>query len=266
MKLSAESFAAVADLFHRVSGIRFNEDKRTLVAGRLNRLAQERGARDLDAYVTELVRGQDPDEMVRVVDRLTTNETYFFREPRHFDVLERLARDRVGQPGPFRVWSAASSTGEEAYSAAMVLAEVFGPQGWEVIGTDLSTAVVAAARKGLYLLARTEGSPKRLLQRWCRRGMGDYEGRLLIARELRENVHFETANLTHPLPQIGRFDLIFLRNVMIYFETARKQQMDEQVLAHLAHDGLLFVGHAETLSGVTRRVRAIQPAIYERAD
>jgi chemotaxis methyl-accepting protein methylase len=120
--LSPRSFATVTDLFHRVSGIRLGPQKQALVAGRLQKLADESGERDLDRYVERLSSGHAPaEEMTRLVDRLTTNETYFFREPQHFDDLARRAD--AAPPGEYTVWSAASSSGEEAYSIAMVLAE-----------------------------------------------------------------------------------------------------------------------------------------------
>ena len=148
MSLSQRSFETVTRMFQQVSGIQLTEAKRQLVVGRLQRLATERGVASLDRYVEELARGDDPAEVVRVVDRLTTNETYFFREPQHFDVLsQRLAAEPPA--GELRVWSAASSSGEEAYSIAMLLAEDLGNKPWSIVGTDLSTAMVEAARRGL---------------------------------------------------------------------------------------------------------------------
>jgi chemotaxis protein methyltransferase CheR len=264
MQLSQQSFDAITEYFHRVAGIRFTLDKRQLVAGRLNRLAVESGAADLDEYITNLLRSHDPQELTRVVDRLTTNETYFFREPKHFELLEDLVKAHDRQR-PFRVWSAASSSGEEAYSAAMVLADLLGPGGWEVIGTDLSTAVVEAARVGLYAMDRTSGIGRRRLQKFCRKGQGPYEGKLLIARDLTQNVHFEQANLMRSLPALGQFDVIFLRNVLIYFEPDAKREIVEKVAGHLVPTGLLFTGHAETLNGVTWKLAAVQPAVYELA-
>jgi chemotaxis protein methyltransferase CheR len=264
MQLSQASFDAVVGLFEKASGIRYGAEKRQLVIGRLNRLASERGAASLDDYVAELLREREAGEITRVVDRLTTNETYFFREPAHFELLEQLALGR-DRSRPFRVWSAASSSGEEAYSAAMVLADALGPGGWEVLGTDLSMSVVQAARTGLYSMARTGGIGPERLKKHCLKGQGAYEGSLLIARALRARVRFEQANLMQPLPDIGLFDVVFLRNVLIYFDVERKRDIVHRVLKHLAPGGLLFVGHAETLAGVTYDVAAVQPAVYERA-
>lgn len=245
MQLSERAFDVVADAFHRVSGIRLVPAKRQLVIGRLQKLAAERGLHSLDDYVDQVIRGGDQAELVRVVDRLTTNETYFFREPAHFDFLsEVVARKRPG--GEFRVWSAASSSGEEAYSIAMLLAEKLGPDGWEVVGTDLSTAMVSAAQRGLYPMERARHTPREYLKRHCLRGQGEHEGQLLVSRALRQNVRFTAANLMEPLPDLGRFDVIFLRNVLIYFDVATKQNILRRVRQVLAPDGVLFLGGAET--------------------
>jgi chemotaxis protein methyltransferase CheR len=264
--LSNASFAAVTDLFHRASGIRLTEAKRPLVEGRLQKLAQASGADNLDSYVQRLLAGADTDEIVRVIDKLTTNETYFFREPGHFTALAALLDQRPSAGGRFRVWSAASSSGEEAYSIAMLLADRLGLDGWEVLGTDLSTQMVEAARCGLYPMERAREVPQDDLVRWCRKGHGAHAGQLLVAQELRRRVRFECANLNEPLPEIGLFDVIFLRNVLIYFDAAGKQAIVRRVLALLKPGGRLFTGHAESIANLGLPVRALSPAIYERCD
>lgn len=260
--LSPESFLAVTDMFHRVSGIRLVDAKRPLVAGRLQKLAQERGLRDVDHYVSELLRQGDPAELERVVDKLTTNETYFFREPQHFEHLAALIERRPRRAAPLRVWSAASSSGEEAYSIAMLLADQIGPAGWSVVGTDLSTSVVESARQGLYSMERARHVPPAYLKRWCLKGHGEHEGRLLMCRELREKVRFECANLTQPMPQLGTFDVIFLRNVLIYFDNPGKTGIVRNVLGHLAADGVLYTGHAESITNLGLPVRSTASAVY----
>ena len=263
--LSQKSFDDVTDLFHRVSGIRLSSAKRPLVAGRLQKLAQAQGTSDLDDYVRRLVNSRDQAELVRVVDKLTTNETYFFREPQHFEHLKRYLQERKPGSGDFRVWSAASSSGEEAYSIAMLLADKLGLRGWQVVGTDLSTAMVASARKALYPLERAQHMPTGYLKRWCMKGQGEYEGYLLVNKELRANVHFQCANLTQPLPDIGSFDLIFLRNVLIYFDNEGKSGIVRNVLTRLAPQGWLFTGHAESINNLQLPVRPLASAVYAHA-
>jgi chemotaxis protein methyltransferase CheR len=262
--LTDTAFKAVSRMFHEVSGILLADTKRALVEGRLQKLAQARGARDVNAYVAALLADGDGGERARVVDKLTTNETYFFREPAHFDHLSDWL-DGWPRARTLRVWSGASSSGEEAYSLAMLLAGRLGLDGWEIVGTDLSGAMVEAARTGLYPLDRARNLPPALLKRWCLKGHGDYDGQLLVARELRARVRFEQANLMQPLPPIGQFDIIFLRNVLIYFDNAGKAAIVRRVLELMAPDGLLYTGHAESLANLGLPVRTVASAVHAHA-
>ena len=198
------------------------------------------------------------------VDLLTTNETYFFREPKHFDWLRRVATTGRDRARPFRVWSAASSSGEEAYSIAMVLADCLGGAPWEVVGSDISTRVLERARIGHYSLQRTGRVPKDYLKRFCLRGVGEQEGTLLINKELRQRVQFCQVNLNDSLPQLGSFDVIFLRNVMIYFNDETKRQVVARLIALLNAGGSFLIGHSESLHGINEAVEHVAPAIYRR--
>lgn len=261
--LSDAAFKAISEYFHSVSGINLTANKRGLVQSRLQRLAQEQGLDSLDLLVQRLIRGQLPEGLtVSVVDRLTTNETYFFREPAHFDDLRRRVEAHRGRE-EFLVWSAASSSGEEAYSIAMVLADLLGQSPWRIIGTDLSTSVVETARTGLYPLERARHLPETYLKRFCLRGEGPYEGQLLIDRSLRARVEFRGANLMQPLPALPMFDVIFLRNVLIYFESAPKIEIVNRVIERLKPDGVLYTGHAESLAGLKLPLVSRAPAIYQ---
>jgi chemotaxis protein methyltransferase CheR len=264
MTLSDRSFSVVADVFHKVSGIRLLPAKRQLVIGRLQKLASEKGMSNLDDYVNQVIKGGDQAELVKVVDRLTTNETYFFREPAHFEFLaHHLAQRRPA--GDFRVWSAASSSGEEAYSIAMLLADKIGPSGWEIVGTDLSTAMVDAAQRGLYPMERARNTSSDYLKRFCMKGSGPYEGQLLVSKALRARVRFQQANLMQPLPDIGRFDVVFLRNVLIYFEPDAKLDIVRRVAPLIKPGGFLFTGHSESISNLPTGLTSVRPAIYARA-
>ena len=264
MSLSQRSFESVTRLFQQVSGIQLTDAKRQLVIGRLQRLAAERGVASLDGYVEQVVRGDDPDEVVRLVDRLTTNETYFFREQKHFDFLAQWLAERP-PAGEFRVWSAASSSGEEAYSIAMVLAEELGNKPWTITGTDLSTAMVESARRGLYPMDRARGIPDAWLRRYCMKGLAPYENQMLVSAELRARTRFLCANLMQALPDIGAFDVIFLRNVLIYFDPRAKQEIVQRVMTRLKPGGILMTGHAESLANYDLGLRSLQSAVYARA-
>lgn len=257
------SFKAICDFFFQVSGIRLTQAKRALVLSRLQRLSQDQGVADLDHFVQLLVKGKlAADVQVDVVDKLTTNETYFFREPAHFDDLTQRLAARASTD-EFCVWSGASSSGEEAYSIAMLLADKLGDKAWRIWGTDLSTAVVDAARQGLYPLERARMVPETYLKRYCLKGDGPYEGQLLIDSKLRSRVNFQCANLMKELPTLPMFDVIFLRNVLIYFEAAAKAQIVRNVITKLKPDGVLYTGHAESLAGLNLPLVGLAPAIYK---
>lgn len=262
--LSQKAFTAVTEMFHKVSGIKLGDNKHALVSGRLQKLALEAGEDDVEAYVDRLLRGNAPAaEMTRVIDRLTTNETYFFREPQHFNDLSARLRDHAASSkADFTVWSAASSSGEEAFSIAMLMSDVLGTAPWQVIGTDLSTAVVEAAQRGLYPMERARMVPPDYLKRFCLKGQGEHEGQLLVAKAVRERVRFLTANLMQDLPQLPQFDVIFLRNVLIYFDNDAKSQIVRRVLTQLKPDGVLYTGHAESLSTLKLPVKALATAIH----
>ncbi|MBB5205671.1 chemotaxis protein methyltransferase CheR [Inhella inkyongensis] len=264
-QLQAATFAAITELFHRVSGIRLVESKQALVYGRLQKLALDHGqGADVEAFAQRLVRGQVSEAlMVDLVDRLTTNETYFFREPQHFDDLRQRAQG-AKSAREFLVWSGASSSGEEAYSIAMLLADCLGlNHPWSIWGTDLSTAMVESARQGLYSMERARNVPADYLRRFCLKGTQRYEGQLLMARELRAKTQFLGANLMQPLPgNLPAFDVIFLRNVLIYFDATAKAAIVRRVIEKLKPDGVLYTGHAESLTGLNLPLQAVAPAIY----
>ena len=258
--------------FHRIrawlydtAGIHLADSKRVLVSTRLLKRLNELDLASYSAYLDRLYHGgADTDartECQIAVNLLTTNETYFFREPAHFefvrDVLMPEWRNRA-----VRCWSAASSTGEEAYSLAMVLARQ-GQRHWSVVGTDINSEVVARARDGIYPLVRSQGIHRDCLHRFCRKGIGSRANTFRVARSLRANVQFRLANLMQPQAGLGEFDLIMLRNVLIYFDPASKRRVLAQVLRQLKPDGVLMVGHAESLVNVDG-LSPIMPSIYRR--
>jgi chemotaxis protein methyltransferase CheR len=201
-----------------------------------------------------------------MVDLLTTNETYFFREPQHFDFLKQeiLPAAKPGQT--FRVWSAAASIGAEAYTIAMVLADKFGVDGaWEILGTDISNSVLEQARRGHYRLAETEKIPKEYLKKYCLKGKGAQEGTFLIDKRLRQHVSFEQMNLnTEGGKKVGDFDVIFLRNVLIYFDIPTKQRVVGNLIPCMKKGGYLIVGHSESLNGITSALVQVKPTVYRR--
>lgn len=264
IEITDQEFRHFQEFIYEAAGITLPPSKRTLVCGRLAKRLQHCQVRNYGEYFSILSSGHAPDEVQVAVDLLTTNETYFFREPRHFDLLRAAALQARGRSEPFRVWSAASSTGEEAFSAAMVLADCLGTAAWEVVGTDISMRVLQAACRGLYPMERARHIPDAYLRRYCLKGMDEHEGKLLVERSLRSRVHFRHANLNEPLPEMGPFDVVFLRNVMIYFGDETKRQVAGRVLAQLRHGGHLFIGHSESLNGINDSVSMTEPSVYRK--
>jgi chemotaxis protein methyltransferase CheR len=265
--LSDAEFAQFRRFIFEHAGITLAAAKKALVSGRLARRVALHGFDHYGAYLQLLAAPGHADEVQAAVDLLTTNETYFFREAQHFDFLREQAlawRETGGHSRPLRVWSAASSSGEEAYSIAMVLADCLDGAPWEVLGTDISTKVLHEAVRGLYPMSRGRHLPPAYLQRWCLKGTGEHEGRFLVDRSLRARVRFGQLNLYVPLPDVGRFDLIFLRNVMIYFSDDTKRQVISRVVSALQEGGHFLIGHSESLNGLTDQVRPLGPSIYRK--
>lgn len=262
--ITDQEFSQFQRFIFDAAGISLSSSKKALVSGRLAKRLQHCGLTSYGAYFKLLMSGQASDEVQTAIDLLTTNETYFFREPKHFEFLRDLATGAAKNAQPLRVWSAASSTGEEAYSIAMLLADCMGSTHWEVIGSDISTQVLQDAATGHYTLQRARNIPPAYLKRFCLKGTGPHQGTLLIERNLRSKVRFVQVNLNAPLPNLGSFDLIFLRNVMIYFNDDTKRQVVARVLSLLKPGGHFCVGHSETLNGITQAVQALAPSIYRK--
>jgi chemotaxis protein methyltransferase CheR len=264
LAITDNEFARFQRFIHDAAGISLSGTKKALVSGRLAKRVQQHRLDNYAQYLALLASGTAPAEVQTAIDLLTTNETYFFRESKHFDVLRELAQAARRRNHPLRVWSAASSSGEEAYSVAMVLADVMGTAAWEVMGSDISTRVLQRARGGHYVLERTRHIPTDYLKRFCLRGIEAQQGTLLVERALRERVQFMQVNLNTQLPKIGLFDVIFLRNVMIYFDGATKREVVARVLSLLKPGGHFFIGHSESLHDISSDVVQVTPAVYRK--
>jgi chemotaxis protein methyltransferase CheR len=265
--LTPTEFGWIQRFLRERTGIELKTGKEALVMGRLDRRLRHHGLVSYTEYFRLLGDGGDVDETRMATDLLTTNETYFFREPAHFSFLREWAARRGRAAGSVRIWSAASSTGEEAYSIAMTLADALpAQQHWEIVGTDISTRVLETARRGMYPIAAAPKIPRDLLQQHCLRGRDEFDGFLAIAASLRSQVRFEPANLLDLPVSLGQFDLIFLRNVMIYFELDTKRDLIARVERMIRPGGYLIISHSETLSGIQTGLKLVSPSIYRRAD
>lgn len=268
---SDSEFALFRDLVLRETGIFLADTKKTLLAGRLMRRLRELELTSFRAYYALVT--SDAAELVRMLDSISTNETHFFREPRHFELLERTVAPQwsrelaSGTRRSVRVWSAGCSSGEEPYSVAMTLLETLGESApFEIIGTDLSTRMLARAREALY--PRTKGAeiPPAYLSKYMLKGVRTREGLMKPAPEVRSRVRFERLNFNDEEYALdGKFDLILCRNVLIYFNAETKAKVVTKLLRHLADDGILLVGHSESLTGMIPALRPLQPTVYRRS-
>lgn len=262
--ITEQEFSQFRRFIYDAAGINLSPAKKALVGGRLSRRLEQCGAKSYGEYFELLSSGKAPDEIQTAVDLLTTNETYFFREQKHFDFLRKLLSASERRAQPFRVWSAASSSGEEAYSIAMLLEDCLKGDAWEVVGSDISMRVLQRARAGHYPMERAKHIPQNYLQRYCLKGTGAQQGTLLIERSLRSRVQFSQVNLNQALPELGVFDVIFLRNVMIYFDNETKRQVVARVLSALRPGGYFCIGHSESLNEISNAVTPVAPSIYRK--
>lgn len=244
------------------AGIDLAPTKQVMVASRLNKRLNHYQLANYSEYFALVMNPDNKQEFQLMVDLLTTNETYFFREPKHFEFLKKeILQPWRGQE--FRLWSAASSSGEEAYSIAMILAENLKGRSWQILGTDLSTKVLSKAHQGVYMMDRIELLDQQLMRKYCLKGVRTQENTFRIGEKIRQRVRFKQLNLMKPMPpKIGKFDVIFLRNVLIYFDNETKKQVVERIISALKPGGYFFISHSETLSRITDKLEMVQPSIY----
>jgi chemotaxis protein methyltransferase CheR len=262
--LTDREFTDFQRWLYDVAGIHMSAAKKPLICGRLNKRLRDHGLATYGEYFALLQSGRAPGESQVAIDLLTTNETHFFREQKHFDFLRRHVFPEHTRGRAFRAWSAACSSGEEVYTLAMVLHAHFGDGPWEVIGSDLSVRVLERAQRGLYPMERAAEIPPDFLKSYCLRGVGSQDGTLLVERKLRAHTRFLQVNLKSALPALGEFDVIFLRNVMIYFDLEMKRRVVAKLLPLLKPGGWFFISHSESLQGVTEQLRGVAPAVYRK--
>ncbi len=260
------SFRFLQQTAYAAAGIALSEGKQALVVSRLASRLRALGLSDERAYVAFLEADASGQELVHFLDVISTNFTSFFREKDHFEDLRRCAaRAHAAGRRRFRCWSAASSSGEEPWSMAMVLAEQLGADAdWRILATDISTRVLTTAERGVYSDEQLRTVPPELKQRWLvRQGGGGGTQRWAVADALRAKVVFRRLNLSAPpYPMSGPLDAVFCRNVMIYFDNRVRQGLVEQVERLLAPGGLVCIGHTETLTGVRTGLQLERPSVY----
>jgi len=267
-----KDFQFLTQLVHEKTGISLNAEKRELVYGRLAKRLRELGLKSFDPYC-ELLKRDDEHEVVQFINAITTNVTHFFREIHHFEFLEStllpaIIKEKSTSYQPkLRIWSAGCSSGNEPYSIAMVLRECMtNLTRWDakILATDLDSNILEVAKNGIYPAASLTTVSERRKKRWFKNGSGANEGIVKISQDIKDLVSYKQLNLMDPWPMAGLFDFIFCRNVAIYFDNETREKIIDRFADRLTDNGYLFVGHSETLFGVTSRFECVGKTIYRK--
>ena len=267
--MSDRVFSVLSEFIHSHCGIKMPPGKKTMLEGRLRKRLRALDIESFETYCEYLFNSREmQQELISMLDVVTTNKTDFFRESAHFDLLlETVLPECAQHRRNIGIWSAGCSTGEEPYTLAMVLsefAESF-PISFSILATDISTKVLEKARQAIYEHEKVEPVPIALKKKYLLRGKGDRKGLVRIRPELRTKVRFGRLNLMDPdFPLPDQLDVIFCRNVMIYFDRETQGQLARKFCMHLAPGGYLFTGHSETLQGHDLPLTPIAPTVHRR--
>jgi chemotaxis protein methyltransferase CheR len=248
-------------------GLSYNASKKSLIHSRLAPRIQKLRVDSFADYIAILEDESQAAEFQMAVDLLTTNETYFFREPKHYDLLQQELPN-FGDKSALSVWSAASSFGDEAYSTAMLMNDLqisgrIGPD-WSILATDISHRVLLSAKEAVYPVDRLRAVTPERLRRYCLRGEGESEGQVMMQDKIRQRVRFGQLNLCKDFGGLGPFDVVFLRNVLIYFDPATKVDVVDRVLALLKPGGLFFLGTAEGRVPCKTPLQTVIPGAFRK--
>jgi chemotaxis protein methyltransferase CheR len=264
--LTPELFRKYSKLVYERAGIYLTDSKQELLKARVGKIIRRKGISGFRAYFDMVQRDQTGREITLLLDSISTNLTYFFRENQHYELLKLIIKKH---PPLFqhtiRLWSAGCSTGEEPYSIAITMQENGVAGRTKILATDLSTRVLAFARDGQYEGERLKSLSRDSVHRWFTRLPGPekvYE----VKKELKQMVLFKQFNLMHPFPFRNRFQVIFCRNVMIYFDRPTQERLVQKFFEVLEPGGYLFIGHSESLNSVRHSFEFIQPATYRRPE
>lgn len=268
--ISDELFGKFQRFMLEQSGVSLSANKKMLVLNRLrDRVAQISSGDYLEyyLYITQ-GRGVFDGEKDHCVDALTTNETYFFREPKQYEFLRKLViPELLTKKKPVNIWSAACSSGEEVYSLAMLLADgLTFHRPWSVLGTDISYSKLELAKSGIYSDRRMENVPQKFYDVYLSKGFGDQAGNICAVSEIRERVEFEYCNLTLDTPNNRHFDVIFCRNVLIYFEPPTVVRVINLLCSRLRLGGYLFTAQSEPLRNISFPLMPVSPSIYRKVN
>lgn len=273
--LSDRDFRRLSEFVNTRTGIKITEGKKTLFESRLQKRLRHLGLKDFGRYCEFLFSGEGIEtELHHMIDAVTTHTTNFFREPDHFDFLSGAALpELLSKPGKTRiaVWSTACSTGEEPYTLAMILSEFGAGQGsqknfdFSILATDISSAVLQSAKRAIYREEQIAPVPLDLRRRYVLKNKDRTKGLVRIVPELREMVSFRQLNLIdEEFTKIEQADIIFCRNVIIYFDKDVQEKLLRRIYEKLAPDGYLFMGHSEAIHGFGLPLVKAGPSIFRK--
>ena len=272
LTITDTEFRQLREFIHAHSGIALSGHKRALVCSRLAKRLRHHNLQHYSDYYRFLTENDlDGLELMAMINSITTNKTDFFREPHHFRFLAEEVfpayRNNPSRERPIRLWSAAASTGEEAYSLAMTALEAmpsFNERDIRILATDIDTDVLARAENGIYTLAQAKHIPESLLHRYFLKGQGAHEGEVMAKPALKALIHFHRLNLQdEPWPMQTLFDVILCRNVLIYFDKATQQNLFLRMGSALKKNGYLMLGHSEAMHGLGDIFRPVGHSIYQ---
>lgn len=271
-RLSDGLFQEFSDLVYEKTGIFLKPEKKELLNARLGKRLRATGIDSFQEYYDYVINDSSGEELVHLIDNVSTNFTSFFRENSHFEILSStvlpaFVKEGRGKNKEILLWSSASSSGEEPYTMAMVVADFVSrhpEMHYRIMATDISTRVLAQAKRGVYAEERIAKVPKPFLKKYFQKGMGNSEGYVKVKEDLRRMVHFDRFNLMGDFPWRAAIDVIFCRNVMIYFDRETQQVLVNKFHQALSPGGFLFIGHSESISGLKHNFIQINSTAYQK--
>jgi len=263
--LDDKTFKQFVELIYDRAGISLGPHKRALVSSRLGKRMRKLGITHYSDYYDYIRDDPGNNELVELLDAISTNVTHFYREPRHFEVLSQIIKRWEGQgQSSFRIWCAAASTGEEPYTLAITLSESL-QSIWDakILATDISQNVLKIAKNGRYEQERIDKIPRQMLTRYFQRYKDKDEVIYQVKDSLKRMITFTWLNLSSPpFPMRGPLDVVFCRNVMIYFDNDVRRRLLQEIYRLLKPGGYLMVGHSESLSGMLSNFKSVEPSVY----
>lgn len=267
-----DEYNFICDIVYKHSRIKLGDNKRELVMARLSKRLRALGLKSYGDYCQFLKTPKGEEELGDLIDAMSTNHTFFFRETAHFEflkdtVLPQMAPREAAKP-TFKIWSAACSSGEEPYSLALLLSDYYAGKPaaqWTIDCTDISTKILKKAQEAVFSAERLEQVPPAWVEKYFQKGVGKWKGQFRVRDEVKKHLTFQRLNLLAPkYPFNTIYDLIVCRNVMIYFDKKTQEELVNKFWPHLVPGGYLFIGHSESLTGTNHKYKMLKPAIYHK--